>query len=160
MGSWEARVGQSSSGNPLTLAATDPCHCYPFDSMDRFRKFMIKLLPYRLVEWYRRRRAIRRYMKGLSVEVLERERRLDHLEGRVAASQRGFYHQIVTDVLERTDIVLQELDRRLEGLAARTEEGVARTESELATLREDVARLREQLARNREQAPSPTAVAE
>src|SRR5207247_5095084 len=101
-------------------------------AMDRFRKFVIKLLPYRLVEWYRRKRSIRRYMKGLSVEVLERERRLEHLEGRVAASQRGFYAQIVTDVLERTDIILQELDRRIEGRAARTEEGVARTEPEVS----------------------------
>jgi hypothetical protein len=113
--------------------------------VDRFRKFLIKLLPYRIVEWYRRKRAIRRYMKGLSVEVLERERRLEHLEGRVAVSTRGFYHQIVTDVLERTDLILQELDRRVEGVAARTEESVAALEAELAGLREEVGRLRKEL---------------
>jgi hypothetical protein len=126
--------------------------------MDRFRKFVIKLLPYRLVEWYRRRRSIRRYMKGLSVEVLERERRLEHLEGRVAASQRGFYHQIVKDLLERTDIILQELDRRVEGVAARTEESVVKMQTELGELRDEVARLRDELGAARES--HPTAVAE
>ena len=129
--------------------------------MDRLRKFVIKLLPYRIVEWYRRRRAIRRYMKGLSVEVLERERRLEHLEGRVAVSTRGFYHQIVTDVLERTDIILQELDRRVEGVAARTEESVAGLEAEVATLREEVGRLRKELDReDRPGEPRSTALAE
>ena len=126
--------------------------------MDRFRKFVIKLLPYRLVEWYRRRRSIRRYMKGLSVEVLERERRLEHLEGRVAASQRGFYAQIVKDLLERTDIILQELDRRVEGVAARTEESVVKMQTELAELRDEIARLRDELGAARES--HPTAVAE
>ena len=99
-------------------------------------------------------------MKGLSVEVLERERRLEHLEGRVAASTRGFYHQIVTDVLERTDIILQELDRRVEGVAARTEESVASLEAELATLREDVQRLRKQLESQEPEESRHTALAE
>ena len=126
--------------------------------MDRFRKFVIKLLPYRLVEWYRRRRSIRRYMKGLSVEVLERERRLEHLEGRVAASQRGFYAQIVKDLLERTDIILQELDRRVEGVAARTEESVVKMQTEIGELRDEIARLRDELGAARES--HPTAVAE
>ena len=126
--------------------------------MDRFRKFVIKLLPYRLVEWYRRKRSIRRYMKGLSVEVLERERRLEHLEGRVAASQRGFYAQIVKDLLERTDIILQELDRRVEGVAARTEESVVKMQTELAGLRDEIARLRDELGATRDS--RPTALAE
>jgi hypothetical protein len=128
--------------------------------VDRLRKFLIKLLPYRIVEWYRRKRAIRRYMKGLSVEVLERERRLEHLEGRVAVSTRGFYHQIVTDVLERTDIILQELDRRVEGVAARTEESVAGLEAELVTLREEVGRLRKQLESEEPEEARPAALAE
>jgi hypothetical protein len=126
--------------------------------MDRVRKFVIKLLPYRLVEWYRRKRSIRRYMKGLSVEVLERERRLEHLEGRVAASQRGFYAQIVKDLLERTDIILQELDRRVEGVAARSEESVVKMQTELAELRDEIARLRDEIGATRES--RPTAVAE
>ncbi|MFN2544851.1 MAG: hypothetical protein ABR600_09850 [Actinomycetota bacterium] len=128
--------------------------------MDRLRKFVIKLLPYRIVEWYRRKRSIRRYLKGLSLEVLERERRLEHLEGRVAASQRGFYHQIVTDVLERTDIILQELDRRIEGLAARSEESVASIESQVRTLRDDVSRLREELERRPSEEARSSAVSE
>jgi hypothetical protein len=126
--------------------------------MDRFRKFLVKLLPYRIVEWYRRKRAIRRYMQGLGVEVLERERRLEHLEGRVAASQRGFYHQIVRDLLERTDIILQELDRRVEGVAARTEESVVKMQTELTELRDEIARLRDELGASQES--RPTALAE
>jgi hypothetical protein len=126
--------------------------------VDRLRNFVIKLLPYRIVEWYRRKRSMRRYMKGLSVEVLERERRLEHLEGRIAASQRGFYHQIVKDLLERTDIILQELDRRVEGVAARTEESVVRMRAELATMREDMAQLRDDLSAS--EGSRPTAVAE
>jgi hypothetical protein len=126
--------------------------------MDRFRTFLVKLLPYRIVEWYRRKRAIRRYMKGLGVEVLERERRLEHLEGRVAASQRGFYHQIVKDLLERTDIILQELDRRVEGVAARTEESVVKMQTELTELRDEIARLRDELGASQES--RPTALAE
>ncbi|TML12605.1 MAG: hypothetical protein E6G39_11680 [Actinobacteria bacterium] len=105
--------------------------------MDRFRKFVIKLLPYRLVEWYRRRRSIRRYMKGLSV---------------------GFYAQIVKDLLERTDIILQELDRRVEGVAARTEESVVKMQTEIGELRDEIARLRDELGAARES--HPTAVAE
>ena len=125
--------------------------------MDRFRKFLVKLLPYRIVEWYRRRRAIRRYMKGLSVEVLERERRLEHLEGRVAASQRGFYHQIVKDLLERTDIILQELDRRVEGVAARTEESVVKMQTELTELRDELVRLRDELGATHDSRPAALA---
>jgi hypothetical protein len=133
--------------------------------VERFRKFLIKILPYRVVEWYRRRRAIRRYMKGLSVEVLERERRLEHLEGRIAASTRGFYHQIVSDVLERTDIILQELDRRVEGVSARTEENVAELEAEMGRLRAELGKLRDELegervARAADEPSRPTVVAE
>ena len=121
--------------------------------MDRLRSFLVKILPYRFVDWYRRKRALRRFMRGLSVETLERERRLEPLEGRIAASTRGFYHQIVADVLERTDIILQELDRRIEGVSARAEERLTSAESELRELREEVARLRHELARSLETAP-------
>ena len=117
--------------------------------MDRVRTFLVKILPYRFVDWYRRKRALRRFMRGLSVETLERERRLEPLEGRVAASTRGFYHQIVADVLERTDIILQELDRRIEGVSARTDERLASVESQLDQAREELARVREQLSRAR-----------
>jgi hypothetical protein len=115
--------------------------------VDRVRSFLVKILPYRFVDWYRRKRALRRFMRGLSIETLERERRLEPLEGRIAASTRGFYHQIVADVLERTDIILQELDRRIEGVAARAEERMTSTETELKELREEVLRLRQQLTR-------------
>jgi hypothetical protein len=120
--------------------------------VDRVRTFLVKILPYRFVDWYRRKRALRRFMRGLSVETLERERRLEPLEGRVAASTRGFYHQIVADVLERTDIILQELDRRIEGVSARAEERLASTETELKELREEVHHLRRELERSFERA--------
>lgn len=96
----------------------------------------------RFADWYRRRRATRRYLEALSYELLERETRLDHLEGRIAARRDGFYERIVADVLERTEIILQELDRRIEGLTARTGQRLSGLEDEIAALRKELEGLR------------------
>jgi hypothetical protein len=91
-------------------------------AMRRFVLTVAKaVLPDRVVDWYRRRRALRRYLKALSFEIYHRQVRLDRedLEGRVAARRDGFYEQLVKDVLERTELILQELDRRIEGVSAR-----------------------------------------
>jgi hypothetical protein len=101
-----------------------------------------KVLGERFADWYRRRRATRQYLEALSYELLERETRLDHLEGRIAARRDGFYQRIVTDVLERTEIILQELDRRIEGLTARTGQRLSGLEDEVAALREELDGLR------------------
>ncbi|MBI4261458.1 MAG: hypothetical protein HY658_12935 [Actinobacteria bacterium] len=108
-----------------------------------------KVLPERSVDWYRRKRATRQYLEALSYELLERETRLDHLEGRVAARRDGFYQRIVTDVLERTEIILQELDRRIEGLSARTGQRLSGLEDRLGELAEEMRALRDAIGEDR-----------
>jgi hypothetical protein len=95
------------------------------------------ILPDRFIEWYRRRRALRRYLKALSYEVFHRQVRLDlqELEGSVIARRDGFYDRVARDVLERTELILQELDRRIEGVSARHG-------TQLRDLRNEVAELR------------------
>lgn len=104
------------------------------------RALVARFLPRGFVHWYRRRRAIRNYLGQLAVEVYDRQIRIDLevLEGRIAARREGYYDRLVRDVLERTDLVLQELDRRIEALRARNG-------NELRDLREQVTALRERL---------------
>ncbi len=64
------------------------------------------------------------------------------MEAQVAARRDGFYERLVRDVLERTDIVLQQLDRRIEGERARHGEDVRALQAELAELRAAIDRLR------------------
>jgi hypothetical protein len=96
-----------------------------------------RVLPESMLERYRRRRALRTYLKELSYELWDRQIRveLDDLEERIAARRHGFYGRLVRDVLERTDLVLQELDRKIEGLSTRHG-------SQLRTLADDVASLK------------------
>jgi hypothetical protein len=107
------------------------------------RRAVKKMLGERFADWYRRRRVTREYLEALSYELLERETRLDHLEGKIAARRDGFYQRIVTDVLERTEIILQELDRRIEGLSARTGQRLSDVEDSIAELRKEIQALRE-----------------
>jgi len=106
------------------------------------RRTVLKAVPDRVVNKMRRRRATRAYLDALSWELLERETRLDYLEGRVAARRDGFYERMVHDVLERTEIILQELDRRIEGLTARTGERFQSLDEQVAALRDELGRLR------------------
>lgn len=108
-----------------------------------FRRVAKKLIPQRLVSRIRRRKVTRQYLSALSYELLERETRLDYLEGRVAARRDGFYERMVHDVLERTELVLQELDRRIEGLRARAGQRQDAVEEQLVQLREELALLRQ-----------------
>lgn len=117
--------------------------------MGLLRRIAKRILGERFANWYRRRRATRRYLRALSYELLERETRLDEIEGRVAARRDGFYERMVQEVLERTEIVLQELDRRIEGLSARTGQRLSEVEEGLARLREEIGRLRTALQAER-----------
>jgi hypothetical protein len=116
------------------------------------RKAAKRVLGERFADWYRRRRATRQYLQALSYELLERETRLEQLEGRIAARRDGFYQRIVTDVLERTEIILQELDRRIEGLSSRTGQRLSGVEDQMAELRKEM----ESLRRTLEAAPQPS----
>jgi hypothetical protein len=108
------------------------------------RRFVLsiakRVLPDRFIEWYRRRRALRRYLRALAYEVFHRQVRLDlqELEGSVIARRDGFYDRMARDILERTELILQELDRRIEGVSARHG-------TELRDLRKDVAELRSRI---------------
>ena len=107
------------------------------------RRGVVKVTPKPLVTRRRRKRAYKRYMKALSYELLERETQLDYIEGRVSARRDGFYERIVRDVLERTEMILQELDRRIEGVSARGNERSSALEEQLLALRDQLNNLRQ-----------------
>jgi len=107
------------------------------------RRGVIKVTPDSVVVRRRRKRAYKRYMKALSFELLERETQLDYIEGRVAARRDGFYERIVREVLERTEMILQELDRRIEGVSARGNERMSALEEQLIALRDQLNNLRQ-----------------
>jgi len=106
------------------------------------RKGVVKITPKPIVTRRRRKRALDRYLKALSYELLERETQLDYIEGRVAARRDGFYERIVREVLERTEIIQQELDRRIEGVSARSGERMNAIEEQLFALRDGLNNLR------------------
>jgi hypothetical protein len=107
-----------------------------------------QVLPDPVVEWYRRRRMLRRYLKQLGFELYNRQSQLDpeELEGRLAAARDGFTQGLVRDVLERTDLVMQTLDRRIEGLTVRQSSEVRDLEHQLSELRASMEALRAELA--------------
>jgi hypothetical protein len=102
-----------------------------------------KILPKRFIEWYRRRRALKHYLRALAYEIYDRGIRmeLDDLEGRIAARRDGFYERLVKDVLERTELVLQELDRKIEGTGARQGSELRLLQAEVEGLRASLAAL-------------------
>ncbi len=112
---------------------------YPFD-VQFLREIAKKVLPDRFVHWYRRRRIIRHYLRELGYEMYDRNVRLEleDLEGRIAARRDGFYAQMVRDVLERTELILQELDRRIEALGARHGNELRKLRQEVQVLRDAV----------------------
>ena len=113
-----------------------------------FREFLKKTLPTPIVNWLRRWMGTARYLRFMSYEVSRRQSRLEtgsHLEtieGRLAARRDGFYQQMAKEVLERTDLVLQQLDRKVEAQGARHAERLGALEEQLARLRTAVDELR------------------
>src|SRR5919197_1180954 len=98
--------GSLAAGMSPPGEATGPVLPATVGRMGRARDAFKRMLPGRVVNRYRRRRVTRAYLEALSWELLERETRLDYLEGRVAARRDGFYERMVGDVLERTEIIL------------------------------------------------------
>ena len=109
--------------------------------MSRLRVFGKKVLPSSVVEAYRRRRASRRYLRTLGAEIRLRNQRLqvEELEGRILEQRPEITDRLVKDVLERMDLVVQQLDRQLEAIRARHG-------SELGSLREEVEALKASVA--------------
>jgi hypothetical protein len=118
-----------------------------------FREFLKKTLPTPIVNWLRRWLGTARYLRFMSYEVSRRQSRLETgspletLESRLAARRDGFYQQMVKEVVERTDLVLQQLDRKVEGQGARHAERLRALEEEMSQLRIAVDELRTVLER-------------
>lgn len=126
---------------------------------ERLLSFAKAVLPDGFIEWYRRKRATRRYMEALGYQIYDREVRLDldEMEGRVAASRAGFTDKIVRDILERTELVLQGLDRRIEGVSARHGQELRELRSEVEGLRADMKGLADRLEPAHEEPPADPA---
>jgi hypothetical protein len=99
-----------------------------------------KLLPESAIDAYRRRRALRQYLRSLSFEVYDRQvkRHVEELEDTVLTRRPDITQKLMKDVLDRTDVLLQQLHRQIEGLQARHG-------GELRELREESERLRSAL---------------
>jgi hypothetical protein len=115
-----------------------------------FRDFLKRTLPAPTVNWFRRWLGTIRYVRFMSQEVLRYKSRLE------TGSSGGpldtpmadpFYQLIVREVVERSDVLLQQLDRKIEGQGARHGERLRVLEGELTRLRVAVEELREALDR-------------
>jgi hypothetical protein len=116
-----------------------------------------QILPASFLDAYRRRRALRRYLRALSYEIHDRNRTypLEQLEGKLLARRPDLTKRLMHDLLTRSDLLVQELDRQLEGLRSRHGSQLAELRRELEALRVSVEALRDEI---RERAPteSPT----
>ena len=89
--------------------------------MGSLRETGKRVLPGGAVESFRRVRALVRYLRSLSYEVYDRQKtfHVEELEGRLIARRPDITERLMKDLLERTDILLQELHREVEALRAR-----------------------------------------
>src|SRR4029077_14667871 len=85
---WSPWVSPKSTGRPAASRAL---------SLAAVRALAKKMLPQWFIQSYRRRRALRGYLRSLSEELLERQTRLDtdELEGRLPARRPGVYAGLV-----------------------------------------------------------------
>lgn len=85
------------------------------------RQLLIRILPAPVLDAYRRRRALRGYLRSLSYEIYDRNRvhQLEDLEGELLARRPDFTNRLMDDLLKRTDILVRQLDRQIEGMRAR-----------------------------------------
>jgi hypothetical protein len=127
--------------------------------MHRVRQLAKRVLPENLVEAYRRRRAARRYLRTLGAEVRLRNQQMqvEELEGKILAKRPEITDRLVKDVLERVDLVVQQLDRQLEAIRARHGNELRSLRGEVDALKASVAALESASARQPEQ-PRPAAV--
>ena len=105
-----------------------------------FRRLAKREVPARAVDAYRRRRALRKYLRSIAFEIYDRNRtfELEELEGELLARRPDITSRLMKDLLMRTDILIQQLDRQIEALRARHG-------SELRELRNEVEALRASL---------------
>jgi hypothetical protein len=131
--------------------------------MRSFREVGKEVLPTRFISWYRRRRLVRNYLKTLGSEIYENRMQLAGEDGPIddpiTLRREGFYRQAVKEVMERTDLVLQQLDRKIEGNAARLGNDVVEVRAQLAKLREAIDDLRRDLSAGDQEPPQTTTLA-
>jgi hypothetical protein len=108
--------------------------------MQFLKDYVKRVLPDPILGWIRRRKAVRIYLKELGYELHNAETSLDpeEVEARLAARREGSFGLLLKDVLERTDLLIQQLDRRIEGFTVRFE-------GELRVLKAQVEELRDRL---------------
>ncbi len=108
-----------------------------------------KLLPERYIESYRRRRAVRAYMRSLSHEIYDRQKqlRIEELEGKILARRPSLTHRLMKDLLDRMDVVMEGFHRQLEGIRARHGTELRELREEVDDLRASVEALRRELER-------------
>jgi hypothetical protein len=106
-----------------------------------------KVLPGDAVDRYRRRRALRRYLRSLSYEIYDRQQtlRVEELEGTVLARRPDITERLMKDLLDRMDVVLQQLHRQVEGLQARHGSQIEDVRADVEQLRATVRELQDRL---------------
>jgi hypothetical protein len=106
-----------------------------------------KVLPTDAVDRYRRRRALRRYLRSLSYEIYDRQQKLrvEELEGTIIARRPDITERLMKDLLDRMDLLLQQLHRQVEGLGARHGSEIEQLRAEVEELRSTVQELQARL---------------
>lgn len=127
------------------------------------RQLLKRVLPDRTIAWYRRRRALRNWLREVAHELYDRQAKLqvEELEGELLARRPDITARLTKDLLSRTDLLLQELDRKLEGLRARHGSQLRNLGEEVRALREEVRGLRGEVAALQERTgllPAPVAL--
>jgi hypothetical protein len=99
-----------------------------------------RILPERIIDSYRRRRVLRLFLRSLGYELYDRQEKIEveEIEGKVLARRPDLTERLMSDLLKRTDLVLQQLHREIEGVEARHG-------ADLRALRDEVAALRSEL---------------
>jgi hypothetical protein len=122
-----------------------------------FRELVKRILPTPALEAYRRRRALRRYLRSLSYEIHDRGRMyaLEEIEGQLLARRPDLTRRLMNDLLMRTDLLVKELDRQVEAVRSRHGSQLAELRREVAALRASLEALRAE-TRDRPPAESPS----
>lgn len=107
-------------------------------------------MPARAIDAYRRRRALRRYLRSIAYEVYDRNRtfELEELEGELLARRPDITSRLMKDLLMRTDILIQQLDRQIEALRARHGGELRELQTEIEALRASLEALRAEVHPN------------
>lgn len=127
------------------------------------RELLKRVLPEGTINWYRRRRALRNWLREVAHELYDRQAALqvEELEGELLARRPDITARLTKDLLSRMDLLLQQLDRKLEGLRARQGSELRALGEEVRTLREELRALREEVAALQERTgllPAPVAL--